>query len=231
MSPKGVLMSRSAPHLAAASALTAAVGLMAVTAVLDPQIEDGPKIADDVQHAASSVLVAGVATVALAVLLAVGVAALALVVHGQGRRLVVAAAVVTVAGAPGFVLDAAVELTVLDLAQSDAPRDVVASVAGVLDGGSAETIAFVGILLVWAGLLLLPIGLWRARAVPGPLAAVLFLAALVEPPAHQFKPAHIAAHLVLFAGYLLLAHRLWKRSTATVGSPATSQQRHVRATI
>lgn len=224
-------MTTSRPHVAAASTLTTAVALMALTAVLDPQIEDGPKLADDVQQAASSVLVAGVATVVLAVLLAVGVAALALVVHGQGRRLVVAAAVLTVAGAPGFVLDAAVELTVLDVARSDAPRDVVASVAGVLDGGSAETIAFVGILLVWGGLLLLPIGLWRARAVPAPLAAVLFLAALVEPPAHQFKPAHVAAHLVLLAGYVLLATRLWKASTATVGSHVTSQQRQIRATI
>lgn len=223
-------MTTSRPHVAA-STLTTAVGLMALTAVLDPQIEGGPKLAEDVQQAGSSVLVAGVATVALAVLLAVGVAALALVVHGQGRSLVVASAVVTVAGAPGFVLDAAVELTVLDLAQSGAPRDVVASVAGVLDGGSAETIAFVGILLVWAGLLLLPIGLWRARVTPGPLAAVLFLAALVEPPAHQFKPAHIAAHLVLLAGYVLLAQRLSKRSAATVGSPVRVQQRQTRVTI
>jgi hypothetical protein len=203
-------MTRLAPRVVAVTSLTAAVALMAVTAVADPSLEAGAQLGQSTRGAGGSLLVAGLATVALAVLLAVGAATLVLIVPGRGRALVVAAAVATVAGAPGFILDASVELALLDLARSHLGDDVVASVAAVLDGGTAETIAFLGILLVWAGMLMLPVGLWRAELVPAPLAALVLLATLVEPPAHQVRAMHIAAHLVLFAGYAGIAHRLWR---------------------
>ena len=54
-----------------------------------------------------------------------------------------------------------------------------------------------------------PVAVWRAGLAPAPLAALLLVATLVEPPSHQLKLAHIAVHLVLLAGYAALAHRLW----------------------
>lgn len=224
-------MTQSTPYVVAAASLAAAAALMAVTAVADPMIEEGPGLAAQARGASTAILVAGLATVALAVLLAVGTATLLLVVRGRGRRLLVAASLVTVVGAPGFVLDAGVELVVLDLARSDIADTVVASAAAVLDGGTAETLAFVGILLAWAGLLLLPLALWRSGLVPPALAALLLLAALVEPAAHRAKAAHIVAHLVLLVGYALVAQRL-VRTSATVpgrgaptlaGSPSRGQ--------
>jgi hypothetical protein len=217
-------MSRSTPHVVAAASLTAASALMVVTAVADPMLEQGPDLAAQARGTSTAIVAAGLATVALAVLLAVGTAALLLVVRGRGRRLVLAAALVTVAGAPGFVLDAGVELAVLDLARSDADDTVVASTAAVLDAGTVETLAFVGILLAWAGLLLLPLALWRARLVPPALAALLLLAAFVEPAAHRVMTAHVVAHVVLLAGYALVAQRLLQ-AAATVpdrGAPTVS---------
>lgn len=202
-------MSKSAPHLVSGTALGAAVALMLVTAVLDPLAEGGPAEAGSISRAGGQIILAGLATIALAVLLAVGVAALLPVVRGDGRRLLAASAVLAALGAPGLVLDAAVELVVLDLANSDMGAAALSRAAGLLDGGLAENLAFGGILLVWAALLLFPVAVWRAGLAPAPLAALLLVATLVEPPSHQMKLAHIAVHLVLVAGYAALAHRLW----------------------
>ena len=198
----------------AAGSLTAAVALMAVTAVADPAVEEGPGLAGSIRDAAASVTVAALATIALAVLLAVGVVALLLVVRGRGRRLTAAASLLAVLGSPGLVLDATVELSILDLARSDLDAAAVASVAAVLAGGLAETLAFLGILMVWVALLLLPPALWRAGLVPGWLATLLLLATLVEPPAHRLQAAHIVVHLVLLAGYALVARLLWRAGPA-----------------
>lgn len=225
-------MSRPTPHLVAAASLTAAAALMVVTAVADPMLEQGPGLAAQARAASTAVVVAALATGALAVLLAVGTAALLLVVRGRGRRLVLAATLVTVSGAPGFVLDAGVELVVLDLARSNVDDALVASVAAVLGGGTAETGAFVGILLAWAGLLLLPLALWRAGVAPPALAALLLLAAFVEPAAHRVKAAHVVAHVLLVVGYALVAQRL-VRGAGTVPDPGaptaaqSSQGEHV----
>lgn len=213
-------MSRSTPHVVAAASLTAAVALMVVTAVADPTLEQGPDLAAQARGSSTAVVVAGLATVALAVLLAVGTAALLLVVRQRGRSLLVAAALMTVAGAPGFILDAGVELVVLDLARSDVDDTVVASAAAVLDGGTAETLAFVGILLGWAGLLMIPLALWRARLVPAALAALLLLATFVEPAAHRAKAAHMVAHVVLLVGYAVVAQRLLRTASTVPDSGA-----------
>lgn len=221
-------VSNAKPRVVAAATLTVAVALMAVTAVADPAIEEGAGLAESTRNAATSVTIAGVATIALAVLLAVGVVTLLLVVRGRGRWPIVAAALLTVLGAPGFILDATIELSVLDLARSDLDAAAVTAVAAVLDGGTAEALAFLGILMVWLGLLLLPAGLWRAGVVPGWLAALLLLATFVEPPAHRFKVAHIVVHLVLLAGYTLLAQRLWQAGRASSDSDPEAAEVHVQ---
>lgn len=214
-------MSKSAPHLVSGTALGAAVALMLVTAVLDPLVEGGPAEAGGISRAGGQITLAGLATIALAVLLAVGVAALLPVVHGDGRRLLAASAVLAALGAPGFVLDAAVELIVLDLASSNLGAGALSNAAGLLEGGLAETLACGGILLVWAALLLFPVAVWRAGLAPAPLAALLLVATLVEPPSHQLRRTHIAVHLVLLAGYVALAHRLWSAgSTPKAVNPA-----------
>jgi hypothetical protein len=222
-------VSKARPHLVAAASLTAAVALMAVTAVADPAIEEGAGLADSIRNAAASVTIAALATIALAVLLAVGVVALLLVVRGRGRWLIVAASLLTVLGAPGFILDATIELSMLDLARSDLDAAAVASVAAVLEGGTAETLAFLGILMVWVGLLLLPASLWRAGLIPAWLAALLLLATLVEPPAHRLKAAHIVVHLVLLAGYAAAAHLLWRAGPASFDSHPEAAEVPVQA--
>jgi hypothetical protein len=197
----------------AAAALTGAVALMLVTALADPSLEEGPSLAADTRKAAAGTLVEAGAQTALAVLLAVGVGASLVSLHAsRGRRLILAAAMLTVIGAAGFVFDAAVELAVLDLASSDMDPAAVALAAAVLGDGSVETIAFVGILIIWAGLLLFPLGVWKAGRIPQWLAVSLVLVTFLEPPSHQSKAVHVAMHLVLLAGYVLLA-RMMVRST------------------
>ena len=195
----------------AAGSLLAAAALSAVSVVLQPAFDSGyaERLAT-IEDAGGTAIVSAVAFVVAQLPMMAAMLAIAHLLRERAPRLSAAGATLGVLGAFGHAVIGGVNMTWLVMAADKADRATYAGLMEQVDSSPIMAFGALGLLGTVLGILLLSIGLWRARVEPRWVAPLLWLFLVVEFVGTGLSEYASAASAVLFLiAFGALARTVW----------------------